>query len=451
MRHTSRTAKFLALAAASSIVLTACGDDSTSTPAAGPSKDTAAEGACDTFTSAPPAEAGTPIKPPAGVSKSDNVLTVGTVLPRTGNLAFLGPPEFAGVQLAIKDINAAGGVLDKPVKYLEGDSGDAQQDVANPTVDRLLAAGADVFIGAASSGVTKTFLDKATSAGAVVYSPANTSPDFTTIADKGLYFRTAPSDVLQGRVLGETLVADGRENVAILSLQDPYGEGLAQNIGLAVCKGGSNVPTKTVFYDPAASNFDAQIGQIKASEPDAVVLIGFEESSKIIQAMVAQQVGPKDVPLYLVDGNLGNALGEGLPAGLLEGTKGSLPGAEATADFRSKLLTVDKALKDYSYSGESYDAVITTALAAIVAKSDAGEKIAVALPDVTRGGDKCTTFADCIKLLDGGKTDIDYDGVSGPIELSDVGDPTEATIGIYTYGADNKLTAEVDFQAGSLK
>ncbi len=448
MRHTSRTARIVALAAAGTLVLAACGDDEGDSGSGGGS---AAPSACDTFTSAPPAESGTPITPEAGSAQPDGTLTIGSVLPQTGNLAFLGPPEFAGVELALKDVNAAGGVLGKPVAYLEGDSGDAQQDVANPTVDRLLAGGADALIGAASSGVTKTFLDKATSAGAIVFSPANTSPDFTTIADKGLYFRTAPSDVLQGRVLGETIVGDARENVAILALQDPYGEGLAQNVGLAVCNGGSNVPIDTVFYDPAASNFDAQIGQIKAAEPDAVVLIGFEESAKIIQAMVAQQVGPQDVPLYLVDGNLGNALGEDLPAGLLEGTKGSLPGAEATADFREQLLTVDPALTDYSYSGESYDAVVTTALAAIAAQADNGAAIAAALPDVTRGGEKCTTFADCKALLDADPAaDIDYDGVSGPIEFSDVGDTTEATIGIYSYGPDNKLLPEVDYQAGSL-
>jgi branched-chain amino acid transport system substrate-binding protein len=450
MRHTSRTARLFAVAAAGTLVLTACGDDSGGGSGDGGSSEPAAASACDSFTSAPPAEEGTAITPPAGVSKSDGVLTIGSLLPQTGNLAFLGPPEFAGVDLAIKDINEAGGVLGKPVKYIEGDSGDAQQDVANPTVDRLLRGGADAIIGAASSGVTFNVIDKITSAGVVSYSPANTSPDFTTYADKGLYFRTAPSDVLQGRVLGETLVADGRENVAILALQDPYGEGLAQNVGLAVCNGGSNVPVETVFYDPAASNFDAQIGEIKAAEPDAVVLVGFEESAKVIQAMVAQQVGPQDVPLYLVDGNLGNALGEDLPAGLLEGTKGSLPGAEATEEFRARLQEVDPELTDYSYSGESYDAVITTALAAEVAKSDGGDKIATVLADVTRGGEKCTDFASCKELISGGTTDIDYDGVSGPIEFSDVGDPTQATIGIYSYGADNKLVSEVDYVEGNL-
>lgn len=424
MAQPRRTLRMLALLGVGSLALAACGggdDDTAATPS------TSSSGTTTSSSAAAPA-----------TNTGDGVLTIGSLLPQTGNLAFLGPPEFAGVKLAIKDINDNGGVLGKDVAYVEGDSGDAQQDVANPTVDRLLQAKADVIVGAASSGVSFTVIDKITSAGVVQYSPANTSPKFTDYNDKGLYFRTAPSDVLQGRVLGETILADGFSNVGILSLQDPYGEGLAKNVGDTITGGGGTLaPSAPVFYDPAGSNFDAQVGQIKAAGPDAVVLIGFEESSKVIQAMVAQGIGPQNVPLYLVDGNLSNTLGDGLPAGVLKGVKGSLPGAATAGDFKTRLLGVDPSLKEFSYSAESYDAVITSALAAIAGKSDAGTDIGKNLPDVTRKGQKCTTFAECKPLAEAG-TDFDYDGVSGKIEFSDKGDPTSASIGIYTYGDNNK-------------
>jgi branched-chain amino acid transport system substrate-binding protein len=419
----------LALISAGSLVLAGCGGgDEEDPPVAAPSDDS---------TSAP--------------TGGDGTLTIGSLLPQTGNLAFLGPPEFAGAELAVEEINEAGGVLGNDVVYIEGDSGDAQQDVANPTVDRLLAADVDVIIGAASSGVSFTVIDKITRAGVVQYSPANTSPDFTDYDDNGLYFRTAPSDVLQGRILGETILADGNQNVGVLALQDPYGEGLASNVGDTITEnGGQLTPDAPVFYDPAASNFDAQVGQIAAANPDAVVLIGFEESARVVQSLIAAGIGPQDKQLYLVDGNLGNALGTDLPAGVLEGTKGSLPGAEATDEFRDRLLEIDPALEDFSYSAETYDAVITSALAAVAAESDAGEAIGAALADVTRDGEKCMTFAECVELLENGE-DIDYDGVSGPIELSDAGDPTSASVGIYTYGPDNMLTDDVQYQSGELE
>ena len=61
------------------------------------------------------------------------------------------------------------------------------------------------------------------------------------------------------------------------------------------------------------------------------------------------------------------------------------------------------------------------------------------MQEVSEGGEKCTYFKDCVALLKAGK-DIDYDGVSGPVEFNEKGDPSEATIGIYQYGADNNYT-----------
>ncbi len=164
---------------------------------------------------------------PAG-AKGDGTLKIGTLLPQTGSLAFLGPPEFAGVDLAVKDINDAGGVNGKQVEVTNSDSGDTSTDTASQSVDRLLSNNVDAIIGAASSSVSLSVIDKITGAGVLQISPANTSDELTNYADKGLYFRTAPPDVLQGRVLGDLILADGNSTVGILALQDSYGTGLGR-------------------------------------------------------------------------------------------------------------------------------------------------------------------------------------------------------------------------------
>ncbi len=400
-------------------------------------------------TSAAPTAAETESDVASGGGEGDGTLQIGTILPETGSLAFLGPPEFAGVELGVQEVNEAGGVLDGDVELSQGDSGDTETDIASQTVDRHLSAGVDAIIGAASSGVSFTVIDKITGAGVVQFSPANTSPDFTDYDDNGLYFRTAPSDVLQGRVLGELIIEDGQGTVGILALQDPYGEGLADNVEKAVTGSGGQVVEK-IIYNPKAKNFDAEVQQIASADPEAIVLIGFDESAKIITELIEQGQGPQDKPLYLVDGNTGNALGEQIEQeGALEGTKGTIPGAEATEEFRNRLTEIDPELQDFSYAAESYDAVITIALAAIAADSDAGTDIGAELPDVTREGTKCTEFAECKQMLQDGE-DIDYDGVSGPIELDDRGDPTEASIGIYTFGPDNMLRDEVEYREGQI-
>ncbi|MBY5162705.1 ABC transporter substrate-binding protein [Salsipaludibacter albus] len=246
--------------------------------------------------------------PEASGGDSDGQLHVGTLLPETGDLAFLGPPEFAGAQLAANDVNDAGGVLDQEMLLTQGDSGDTNTDIANQTVDEHLAAGVDAIVGAASSGVSFTVIDKITAANKIHFSPANTAPDFTTYADNGLYFRTAPSDVLQGRVLADSILADGGSNVVIFTRQDPYGEGLLEYTQTPLEEAGATVTP--IVYDPAATEFAAEVQEAVAASPDTIALIGFAESEQVIKTMIEQGIGPQEIPLWLVDGNIGNALGE---------------------------------------------------------------------------------------------------------------------------------------------
>jgi ABC-type branched-subunit amino acid transport system substrate-binding protein len=433
MNSPVRTWRMLAAISAGALVLSACGGDS--------EDDTATEASA-----APSASESSS----AQQNTADGTLTIGTLLPQTGSLAFLGPPEFAGVDLAIKEINEAGGVLGKDVAKVDSDSGDTSTNIASQSVDRLLSQNVDAIVGAASSSVSLTVIDKITGAGVVQISPANTSLEFTDYPDKGLYFRTAPSDVLQGRILGNQIIEDGSAAVGILALQDSYGTGLAEAVEQTI-NGANGEVVEKVIYDPKAAEYTAEVSKVKGADPEAIVVIGFDESAKIIQELAKQGIGPQDgKKLYLVDGNVGNALGEKLPAGLLEGAKGTLPGADSGEEFRARLKTVDPALKDFSYAGESFDAVNVVALAAQAAKSDAGADIAKQLVDVTSGGQKCTTFAECSKLAEAG-TDFDYDGVSGPIEFDENGDPTEASVGVLEYDAANKVPAVAQtYQSGKL-
>src|SRR6195952_2086069 len=179
-------------------------------------------------------------------------LKIGTILPQTGSLAVLGPPEFAGVDLAVKDINAAKAGIKISVEHK--DSGDTTTNIATQSATAELADGVSAIIGAASSSVSLSIIDQVTKAKVVQISPANTSPTFSTYADGGYYFRTAPSDVLQGRVLGQKVIKDGATNVSILYQNDSYGQGLDTNVKAAIEAGGAQVG-QNVAFDPAATSF----------------------------------------------------------------------------------------------------------------------------------------------------------------------------------------------------
>jgi ABC-type branched-subunit amino acid transport system substrate-binding protein len=398
-------------------------------------------------TTAPVATGSASAQPSA---KGDGTLTLGTVLPQTGSLAYLGPPEYAGVDLAVKEFNAAGGVLGKPVVKYDTDSGDTNTNIASQSVDKLFAQKVDAIIGAASSSVSESIIDKITRAGVVQFSPANTSDKFTTIKDDGLYFRTAPPDKLQGRVLGDLVVSDGNDTVGILAMQDSYGSGLADQVSKTAEDGGGQV-VQRVDYDPKAADFSADVARIKAKNPKAIALIGFEETAKVVQELVKQGLTADKYKWYMVDGNMSNSNYLKMPRGTLKGVKGTIPGAAAPEDFRKKLLAVDPKLSDFTYAAESYDATILIALAAQAAKDDSGRSIAAKLPEVSKGGEKCNNFKSCDALLKLGK-DIDYDGVSGPIEFNAAGDPSVATIGVYEYGDDDKYASKaLEYRTGKIE
>ena len=246
--------------------------------------------------------------------EGDGTLKFGTLLPETGSLAFLGPPEFAGVELAIADVNAAGGALGQDVEVVQGDSGDTSTDLASQTVDRLLGEDADAIVGAASSGVSLTVVDKITDAGVVQFSPANTSEELSDYDDDALYFRNAPPDSLQGPTVANLVIEDGNASAYILALDDAYGTGLADAVEATLTEGGVEVVDK-VIYDPKAASFDSEVGAIASADPDAIVLITFDEGSRILRAMDERGVGPTAKAVYGVDGNMGNALGTNFEGG----------------------------------------------------------------------------------------------------------------------------------------
>jgi branched-chain amino acid transport system substrate-binding protein len=379
-----------------------------------------------------------------GTAGGDLTLKIGTALPQTGNLAFLGPPEEAGVAYAIEEINAAAKGITVEVEW--GDSGDTDNKAYETEIPRLLNAGVKAILGAASSGTSLQFIDQVVGAGVIQFSPANTSAALTTYDDKGLYFRTAPSDVLQGEVLGNLIAADGHEKIAMIVLNDSYGTGLAQFTTEAFEAAGGEVLAAPT-YNTGDTNFSAQIAEVLATDPDAIVLITFEEVKSIVPALVSQFPADK---LYFVDGNLAN-YSEDFDPGTLTGAKGTLPGLDETkiGDFTSAMndFWVSKGNPDlggvFAYGAESYDATILLALAALAAGSTESADIASKLQEVSGGsggGTKCTSFAECADIIIGGGV-ADYDGVSGPITFDDNGDPTEASIGIYQYKEDNTYSA----------
>ncbi|MFB4353286.1 ABC transporter substrate-binding protein [Microbacterium sp. LS_15] len=369
----------------------------------------------------------------------DLTLKLGSLLPQTGSLAFLGPPMESGVGLAVKEINDADAGI--TIDLTAEDEGDTDTKAYETSITKLQSAGVSAIVGAAASGVSKLILDGNVSAGILQISASNTSPDFTTWDDDGLYFRTAPSDLLQGEVLGNLIAEDGAKSLGIIYQNDAYGTGLDAAIKETFEGTGGEVVAEASF-NVGDAQFDAQVETIKAQNPDAVAIVSFDQFKTIAPLLV--NAGISADKFYMVDGNLSD-YGDEIPVSL-EGAQGTKAGPALEDDFTDRLQTYwtgegNSEVKDFTYAAEAYDAVVLVALASLAAGSTEGADIAAKMQEISGGsgdGEKCTTFADCAKIINDGGT-ADYDGYSGEVTFDENGDPQGATIGIYKYNAENTI------------
>lgn len=381
----------------------------------------------------------TPTPTPTPVQPSgDGVLRIGTIVPTSGVFAFLGPAQIAGVEVAVREINDAGGVNGAPVEAFHRDSGDAATQTAEASFADLVGNGVDVVVGPTSSAIAQRLVPLAVDARVAMISPAATFPALTTAKDAGFVFRTVPEYGQQGLALAQELAG---QSVALLYVDDDLGRSLAATLeeGLAA-EDGELVLSEAI----AASTTDLApvIAALGKAKPDAVVIASAYSTFELTKALISQTLaaGFGAGKLWLTTQNTGD-YNQAFPPGTLAGVNGIIDGLEPNDAFKARLKQSDPNLGAFRYSAEAYDATILAALAAIVAGDDGGASVASALRDVSEGGIKCTSFGECLDVL---KTqdDIDYDGVSGPVNFTPEGDVAPVYYGVYAYDGDNKFVLQ---------
>ncbi len=360
-------------------------------------------------------------------------LKIGTLLPLTGSLAFLGPPEVAGVQLAADEINEAGGIFGADVVINNQDSSDTDNpQIAQSSVSALIADDVAAIVGAASSSVSLNVVDDITNAGIVQISPANTSIALSGASP--FYFRTAPPDTVQGSALGNLIVADGIEKLGILVFADDYGTGLRDVVQGVMEESGGEVTYGKAGdeFQTDLANFESIVQDVLATEPDGLLIIAFDQTSAIIDPLVGAGF-PAD-KMYFTDGNTADYSAE-LEAGAMTGAQGTIPGAEPSAEFKVRLDDTNGGkLDSYAYGAESYDATMLAALAALKGNGSDGQTVRDNLAAVSgaNGGTECTGWVKCSELITAGE-EINYQAVSGVGPFNADNDPSSAFVGLYVF------------------
>lgn len=225
---------------------------------------------------------------PATGAINSEPLKLGILFPRTGPLAFQGPPMFLGAELAVDDLNAAGGILGHKVEAIEADDG-TSADKSKAQVLKFASKGVSVVIGPSTSGASVAVVPVAAAKGMMVFSPSATSDELTKIDDHGMFFRTAPPDVYQAHALSDIIMRGGAQKVFIVARDDSYGSGLMKTTQQDLVDSGMGADSiRTQTYTDEQTDFRSIATAVKDFGPDSVVLIGYGESAKVIEAIAAE-------------------------------------------------------------------------------------------------------------------------------------------------------------------
>ena len=301
-------------------------------------------------------------------------------------------------------------------------------DASKAAAQRLADQGVVGIIGAAASSNSLAVAEVTVAEGIPQCSGASTSPALTDLNDNGYVFRTVSSDAFQGAVLGKRIAEDGHGTVAILHIDDAYGNALASVTQAAFEAEGGTVTTKQSFVGDAIDesyDFQSDFDTLFAGNPDAVVLIGFPGNAGLFLQNWAA-LGGFDGQWYLTDGLRTEELINLVGASALEGFVGTAPlfGVGDNYDsFASAYQDMFNAAPG-SYADTYYDCAALMILS--IAKAGEAERAGVrdALSAVSAAPGTAIgpfDFADAANALDAGD-DIDYAGASGPVDLDANGD-----------------------------
>ncbi len=370
-------------------------------------------------------------------------LTVGDIVPLTGDLADFGPPGRKAADLATEQIEDA---IDKAgVDHrvsIEHEDEQTDPQAAVEAARTLTGEGANCLTGAwASADTIPVARSVTTREGVLQISPASTSDEITGLEDDGLVNRTVPPDSLQGPALADAIEdqiggAEGK-TVNIGARNDAYGTGLAEAFRGAWEEKGGTIGQEVV-YDPEQPSYNSEAAQLTEGDPDAYAIFDFPETyGKVGPALV--RTGDFDASkAFATDGLASSDLPKDAGREATEGMRGTAPGAPeegAASEAFDRLYSDAPGPERQTFDAQNFDAVILCYLAAVAAGSTDGADMAAQVQAVS--GPPGTKYSweeldEAIEALQNGE-DIDYEGAAGEINLNEAGDATSGVYDIYEY------------------
>ncbi|GAB6877831.1 branched-chain amino acid ABC transporter substrate-binding protein [Halorubrum gandharaense] len=352
--------------------------------------------------------------------ESADAYEIGMVDSLTGSLADFGERNQRAVELALADVNAVG-VRNRDLEIIVEDSESESQAGVSAAQKLINQDNVPFLIGAVGSGVSLSIYESVVQGtDAVQLSQNSTGLGLTDFP--GL-LRMSPSGRTQSAALADIIAEDGYDEVAVTYINDEFGESLYD--AFAEAYEGEIVYDSS--HDGEQSSYGSLVSEMNGSGTDAWLCITYQqEFATMVTNMFESGYEPQ---LYGADSNRGDTVLANTPEGSMDGMK--LVEPAAPEDQENYQAFADDFEAEFgesptAWSAFAYDCVVTAALSIQAADEFSGAALDEVVRDVTRPeGEEVFTYEEAHAVLDDGGTadDIDYQGVSGPIDFDENGDP----------------------------
>ena len=363
----------------------------------------------------------------------------------TGGLAEIGVEMRDGFLLAIKHINAAGGVFGQPVEFLIGDT-NTDPTIAVEEARRMIEIeGAHVIVGAHSSTNSIAVAESITGpAGIPQISPASSSPQLAVAADDDFLFRATLNDRVQGPALAQLVADQGYTNVGLVYRDDAWGQGIAEAFEQSFTEtfGGTVV---SIAVAPQQPSYLSEVQQSRANDPQALVMLAYvPEGTIILRESIENGLYDRFVfgPTSRNPGLI-NAIGGEHLGGMYGTAPGTAPGTESALLWESAFIAEYERPYGFPYTKQAYDAVIAFALAAEAAQSTDGAAIRDQLRRIGAAPGQIV-LADIGSIRLGliaaaAGEDVDYEGAAQSLEWDEHGDLARGYVGIWRFTPEGRI------------
>lgn len=343
----------------------------------------------------------------------------------SGPIAAMAPAMIDSANLAIKQVNDAGGILDgQQLVGVVGDSACNPQNATDAATKAVNIEGVVAIVGPHCSGAVLAAANSVTiPAGIAIVTPSGTSPEISSLKDNDTVFRTVPSDDYQGRALARTLLERGTKKVAVAYLNNDYGKGLAESFRAEFEAQGGEIAGYAAHEGEKAS-YRSNLADLASGGADTLVILDYGDGSGLTMLRQALENGFFE-NFVGADGMKSDAPIKELGAENLETFLASAPvGEQSTAlDAFSKAFSDIGGDPSAIFVTTSYDAAFMLALAIEKAGGDKA-KVAASLREISNGEGEPVLpgeWAKAKELIAAG-TAIDYKGAAGEHNFNEAGD-----------------------------